>query len=263
MRIAVVSPHASNNGNTVLSMLIALELSSNGHKTCITHLKPKSNSFYSYFNFIGFQDKTSTPTQIVKILKEGGLDADDISDYCKQITDDLEAFTNEADNFNQDDMTYMHEYMAKSFPHEHVVYDVDGDEIEESKNIIQLCDVVVLNITQSIKEQQAFLENKDKYMALFEGKPLIVVINKYNSVKGTIKETANWMGIKKPNKWLVLHENPWIAWGTNHGNIAQISRKMNEKDIRVIELKSDISKICSTLGKAKALKNKRGGGWRK
>ena len=79
-------------------------------------MKPISNSFYSYFNFIGYQDKTSTPTQIVKILKEGGLTADDISDYCKQITDDLEAFTNDAANFNQDDMNYMHEYIAKSFP---------------------------------------------------------------------------------------------------------------------------------------------------
>lgn len=262
MRIAVVSPHASNNGNTVLAMLIALELSSSNKKTCITHMKPISNSFYSYFNFIGYQDKTSTPTQIVKILKEGGLTADDISDYCKQITDDLEAFTNDAANFNQDDMNYMHEYIAKSFPHEHVVYDVDGDGLEENKAIIDLCDVVVLNITQSIVEQKNFYNNREEYMKLFEGKPLVVVINKYNSTKGTIKETAHWMGIKKPNNWLVLHENPWITWGTNHGNLTQIARKINEKDIRVIELKADLQKICATLGKAKVAKDRKSGGRR-
>ena len=49
------------------------------------------------------------------------------------------------------------------------------------------------------------------------------------------------MGIKSQH-WLVLHENPWITWGTNHGNLTQIARKINEKDIRVIELKADLQK---------------------
>lgn len=260
MRIAVVSPHTENNGNTTLAMLIGLELSSNGKKTCITHAKPISNSFYSYLNFVGYQDKTSTSSQIVKVLKEGGLNGDEVTDYCKQITEDLEAFTNDATNFDQNDMDFMIKYIARSFPHEHIIFDVDDYNIEQNEAIIKLCDVVVLNITQSVAELQSFFKNKDKYMEMFGNKPLVVVINKYNSIKGTIKETAHWMGVKKPNNWLVLHENPWITWATNHGQLGQLFKKINEKDRRVIEIQSDLVKICVTLAKAKVSKDKKSGG---
>lgn len=258
MRIAVVSPHCSNNGSTTLAMLIALELSSYGKNACITHAKPISNSFYKYLNFVGYQDKTSTSSQIVKVLREGGLSGDDVRDYCKQITDDLEAFTNDATNFNQDDMDFMVRYIARSFPHEHIIFDVDDRDLEQNKTIASLCDIVVLNITQSVAELQEFYRNKEKYMSVFEGKPLVVVINKYNSIKGSIKETANWMGVRKPNNWLILHDNPWIAWATNHGQLGQFFRKVKSKDSRVIEIQSDISKICTTLVRAKLFKDKKG-----
>lgn len=260
MRIAVVSPHTRCNGNTTLSMLIALELSSGDVKTCVTHSRPTSNSFYSYLNFSGYEDKTSTPSQIVKILKEGGLQADDISDYCKRVTDALEAFTNDTTNFDQDDMNYMINYMIKSFPHEHVIFDIDDNDLEQSRKIIAMCDVVVLNISQSITELKEFKDNKNSYMSLFEGKPLVVVVNKYDSIKGTIKETAHWMGIKQPNNWLVLRDNSWIAWATNHGQLDMLHRKMGSKDARVLEIKSDVSKICASLSKAKVYSDKKGSG---
>ena len=262
MRISVISPHTSNNGNTALAMLIALQLSSSDKNTCITHTKPLSNSFYKYLNFKGYQDKTSTPSQIVKILKEGGLTKDDLTDYCKQVDESLEAFTNDTTNFSQTDMDFMVEYIAKEFPHEHVVFDVDYNDIDKVTEVVQMTDVVVLNINQSVAELQAFYENREEYMKIFEGKPLVVVVNKFNSIKGTLKETANWMGIKKPNNWMVLRENPWIAWATNHGQLNQLFSKIKAKDERVVELSNDIAKICTTVVRAKVAHDKKSGGRR-
>lgn len=261
MRIAVVSPHTGNNGNTTLAMLIALQISHTGAKTCITHSKAVSNSFYQYLNFKGFDDKTSTPTQIVKILKEGGLSSDDVSDYCKKVTDYLEAFTNNTKNFDDDDMNFMQEYIARSFPHEHIIFDIDeSGDIEQTMKIIEMTDVVVLNINQSIAELREFFENKDEYMRVIGNKPMVVVVNKYNSVKGTLKETARWMGIKKPNNWLVLRENPWINWATNHGQLGQLYDKIIAKDPRVIDITTDITKIVSTVMRAKVAADKSRGG---
>lgn len=256
MRIAVISPHFSNNGATTLSLLIGFTLADTGKLTCVTHTETIGESFYEYLNFIGYQDKTSTPSQIVKILREGELSKDDVRDYCKQVGDDLEAFTNNAKNFSQTDMNFMIEYIAEQFPHEHVVFDVNDNDLENNKETIKLCDVVVLNITQSVNELKQFVNNKDVYMDLIGDKPLIVVVNKYNSIKGTLKKTANWMGIKKPNNWIVLHENPWIPWATNHGELRMLFRRIKLKDDRVIELHSDLEKIKSTLMRAKAFKDK-------
>ena len=116
MVISVMSPHSNNNGNTTLAMLIALYLANNGKSTCLTHVKPISNSFKTYLNLVDYVDKTSTPSQIVKILKEGDLSKDDISDYCKKVSNNLEVFTNESTSFSQDDMNFMIDYIAKYFP---------------------------------------------------------------------------------------------------------------------------------------------------
>ena len=260
MRIAVISPHAKENGNTVVSMLVALQLAHTGKLTCLSHISPLSNSFSTYLNFIGFQDKTSTPSQIVKVLKEGGLDKNDVSDYCKRVADNLEAFTNQTTNFTQEDMDYMYNYMISDFPHENVVLDVDVDDMDKIEEVCQNCDIVILNLTQNIVELQRFKDNREEYSRAFKNKPLIVVINRYNSTKGSIKETANWMGIKKPNGWLVLHENPWITWATNHGRLGELFRQIEKKDARVIELASDLTKLGSTVLRAKTSMVKKSGG---
>ena len=257
MRIAVISPHESNNGATTLTMLLGLEYSSLGKLTCITHIKPKSKSFNQYLNFQGFEDKTSTPSQIVKIIKEGELTGNGASDYCKKVNNYLEAFTNEASNFNQDDMNYMFAYIARMFPHENVIFDVDADDLEEAKMVIKLCDVVVLNITQSVKALKDFRDNKDEYTQIMGDKPVVVVVNRFDSSCGTLKEVANWMGIKKPNGWVVLHDNPWIRWATNHGKLNILFKNIHAKDPRVIELDADLEKICSTISKAKLSKVKK------
>ena len=257
MRIAVISPHAVNNGNTTLSMLIGLEFASTGKLTCLTHAKPVSNSFFQYLNFRGFVDKTTTPSQIVKILKEGSLTGDDARDYCRDIADNLEAFTNTSSNFSQEDMTFMFKYIAKAFPHEHVIFDIDND-IERNKVIIKLCDVVVINITQSIKELDQFQKQKDVILDMLADKPKVVVVNKYVSTKGNLKEVAKWMGVKKPSNWVVLHENPWITWATNHGKLNSLYKNVLKKDPRVIEIHNDMSRICTAIMKAKTSKDKRG-----
>ena len=119
---------------------------------------------------------------------------------------------------------------------------------------------VAIGFAIGINAAIAFYLGREEYSRAFKNKPLIVVINRYNSTKGSIKETANWMGIKKPNGWLVLHENPWITWATNHGRLGELFRQIEKKDARVIELASDLTKLGSTVLRAKTSMVKKSGG---
>ncbi|MBR1455050.1 MAG: hypothetical protein IJ593_10490 [Lachnospiraceae bacterium] len=258
MRIAVISPHATKNGNTTLAMLIGLEYANSDKLVCITHAQPTSKSFFKYFSFSGFADKTSTPSQIVKILKEGGLRGDEVRDYCKPIQNNLEAFTNEYSNFTSEDMIFMQKYIARMFPHEHVIFDVDTDDIVEMKNIIKYCDIVVLNITQDYIDLDEFKQNRDKYLDAIGNKPVVTVVNKFNATRMNLKEVAHAMGVRKPSNWLILRDNPWIGWATNHGKMTQLFRQIMKKDPRVIEIYYDITKICQTIMKVKSANDKRG-----
>lgn len=262
MRIAVISPYAEHNGKTTVAMLLGLQLSKSARKVCMCHTKPISDSVYQYLGLNSFTDKTSTPSQIVKILREGDVSADSVSDYCKNVTEQFEVFTNNYTNFSRDDMQYMLNYIVESFPHEHVVIDVDNEDMEYNKKIISMCDVVILVVTQDIADAKNFKDEKEDFTKLINGKPILVVVNKYNSTKGTLGELARWMGLRKPNNWLVLHENPWITWATNHGKIETLFRLAHRKDTRVIEINSELSKIGVNLMKAKTLTDKKKGGRR-
>jgi len=236
MRVSVISPHSRHTGNTTLAILIALELANNEVKTCITHTKSMSPEFYRYLNFRGIQDKTSTPSQIVKILRGGSLDNKDIVDYCKVVNDNLEAFTNNTENFDQKDMDFMVSYITNSFPHEHVVFDVSSN-----LTTIDTSDVIIFNITQSIEE----LKELKNYTEILKKENVVVVINKYNSIKSTLKEVAFWGDIKLKNNCTILHDNPWINWATNHGQLNILYKKIASKDERVIGIKEELNKICS------------------
>lgn len=263
MRIAVISPYANHTGKTTMAMLIGMELAKSSKKVCMCHTKPIGHEVYDYLGINTYTDKTSTPSQIVKVLKEGEISADSASDYCKDVNEKFEVFTNNFTNFTADDMQYMLEYIIKSFPHEHVIVDINNDDVEYNKKIIAMCDVCLLVINQDIADAKNFAAHREDFVKLVGEKPVITIINRYNSTKGTLAELAKWMGIKKPNGWVVLHDNPWIAWGTNHGKIEQVHRLAVRKDARVVDIKSELSKIAVTIMRAKSLGDKKKGGIRR
>lgn len=252
MNIAVVSPHTLNNGTTTLAALLGMELATRGKLVCLAHSSQISESFYSYFNLKAYEDKTNNPTQLVKLIREGAVQPEEVRDYCKSITEQLDLFSNRSKSFTQEDMDYMIEYICGFFPHEFCIFDIDDDfESRASKHIISGCDLIILNITQSARELQKFADNREGILKVFGDKPIMVVVNRFAAVAGTIKDAARMMGIKKPNNWFTLRYNPWIAWGTNTGNVVQVYNKAKSKDIRVVEIDSDLTKVGTAILKMK------------
>lgn len=252
MNISIISPHTSQNGNTTLAGLIALELSQKGRKVCLSSVTLSSKALYEYFNLTSFEDKTSTANQLVRLIKEDALEAQDFSDYCKRVTDEMEIFSTN-DNIDEEDTKFLLDYMVKNLPHDYTIFDIDEDALasEKCRIIIESTDLVILNLTQSVTELEKFKKQREETMAKFGKKPAMVVVNKFNGVQGTIKEAAKAMGIKKPNNWLTLRYNPWIGWGTNHKNLLQVFVKMKNLDIRVKDIESDLNKIGNAIVRAK------------
>ena len=263
MNIAIISPQAHNTGTTTLSILVALELASRGKKVCLTHANSESASFYDYFNLKSFEDRTVTPSQVVKLLREGDIRPEEISDYCKKVNDTLEVFSNNSKAFTSDDMKFMLEKMGTHFPHDYIFFDVDVGAYDMpnyyvSSDIIKYSDAIIVNVTQSIQQLKEFGARKEVITEMFRGKPVLVVVNKFCEIQSTLKETSTWMGIKAPNNWMILRNNPWIPFGTNHGKIVDVFKKMKDKDTRVIDIASDIEKIADGVLKLKAAVKKAG-----
>ena len=73
MVVAVISPHTHNNGNTMTSILTALGLAELKKTVLLTHTCARSDAFYQYLGLNSYEDKTSTPTQLVKLMREGAI----------------------------------------------------------------------------------------------------------------------------------------------------------------------------------------------
>ena len=247
MVVSVISPHTQGNGNTVTAIFTALGIGTMKKKVLLTHTDAISNSLYMYLGLHNFEDKTSTPTQMVKLLKEGAIQAEAIPDYCKNIDDNTYVFTNKNQNFTDEDMESFSRYLVENSDFDYIVYDFNNFNSKTADYILKKTDVVILNFTQSFIELDKFKEDTMKYAKMLQGKKILVVCNKFENTVASDKDVVKRLGLKAPVQ--VIHYNKWVAYGCNKGTLLNIYKNIRKKDSRVIELNSDINKLVSAISK--------------
>ena len=257
MNIAVISPASANCGTTTIASFIALELGARGKKTCLTHTSPKSSSMLGYFGFDeDDEDKTANPSRMVRMLKEGILKREEISEYCRPVNNTTEIYSANDANFNHEDMNYALEYIVNTFPHDFVVFDIDTKDFDNDnvKLVLDKCDFVILVIEQSLYELNHFKDGYKKIERYIKGKPQMMVVNRYNPVIGKVNDFADALGIKnirKTSSWLYLRYNPYITKYEINGKIQSLHTAMRTNDSRIIEISSDVKNIVNRIMKFK------------
>ncbi len=247
MIVSVMSPHSHGTGTTTTALLLALGLGNMKKKVLLTHTDSVSNSFYTYLGLQQFEDKTSTPTQMVKLLREGAIQSEAIPDYCKNVADNVYVFTNNKSNFIDEDMETLSEYLVEHSDFDYLIYDFNDFESETSKYILKHSEAIVLNFTQSVMELDAFKKDIQKYSKMFAGKKLIIVCNKYHSVIGKDKDIPKRLGFKAPCN--VIHYNPWLAMASHTGQLLTLYKNIRAKNSKVVELNNDINRLATIVTK--------------
>ena len=209
-------------------------------------------------NYIGVrEDITNTTHRMLKMARDNVIKKEDVSDYCSPVVHGCDAVIL-GESFDLEDRKFLLQYMCDRFPHEYNIFDVDIDDLKDECNriVIENADCVILNVTQSIKAAKKFEENKNRILRRLGVVPMLVVVNKYCDAAGEVKELANWMGIKNPNRWFRLRYNPWIQYGTNKGKLSEVGTKIRARDFRVADVDSDLNAIAGGIQKIKTTKRK-------
>ena len=262
MVVAVISPHAHNNGNTMTSILTALGLAELKKTVLLTHTSARSDSFYQYLGLNSYEDKTSTPTQLVKLMREGAIKPEEIGDYCKSLMENCDVFTNNLKSFSEDDMFVLMNFLTSDSHYEYMIVDVDEDDLtkEIPALVLERADIIILNMSQSFLEIDRFKKMKEKMLKTFSGKKIMLVCNMWNNTVCKEKDFKSRFGEKVALN--VIHFNHWLRYACNTGNIMMVYKKVRQKDARVVELGSDIAKLASNLNKLRLaiLRTKKDGG---
>ena len=179
MLISVISPHTSKNGNTMTSILLGLGLASTQKKTLLFGIKPDCRSFIQYFGLKSYIDKTSTSSQLVKLMSAGAIKVEEIVDYCKGVYDNFYVFADVQGTLSEDDMTVMLGFMPTiGSVYDYVIVDVNCDS-ENADEVISNSNIVVINLSLDAGDFDRFNKNKSRIMKACRGKKVILVCNKY------------------------------------------------------------------------------------
>lgn len=249
MIVSVMSPHTKGNGSTVTSMFLALGLASMNKKVLLTHTDPNSEAFYKYLGLEQYEDKTSTPTQLVKLLRQGAIQPEEITDYCKHIYDGVDAFTTNQTSFLEEDMYAFSDYMLSLSTYDFIIYDVSNLESETAQMVVKNSDIIVFNLTQSVMELEEFNSNKKEYLKICKDKQIILVCNKFDKTAGNDKDITKHLGFK--TRCNTISYNPWVINGCNTGRIIDLYKTIKSKGIKVIELEKDIQRLATMVSKSK------------
>lgn len=255
MNIAVVSPHTVRNGNTTIASLLAMDISTRGKSVCLAHTALKSPAMYEYFSLreLG-DDKTANPSKLVSMLKAGAVKPEEITEYCKNITTNLDAFTVNDKKFTVDDLDYMITYILDRFPYEIKVFDVDNNYDDPiTKKVLGKCDFIVLVITQAIIELYDFRSELKRLEKLLKYKPSMIVVNKFDRHICDIKSVQRVLGatVSKKSSWITVRYNPQVVRFENFGKLLDLYNAMRNNDISVIDVASDIKLVGNRVMKCR------------
>ena len=251
MNIAVISPHVHGNGNTTVAALIAASLAQRNSKVCLTHTRIKSEALFPYYSITSSVSR-SNPIQVVNLIKGGGMNSGSVPNYCRNVSDRFDIFSldsDEPDKIFDEDVADVIDYLARSAPHEYLVIDVDENSFDKAsvKAAFNAADCFVLVLTQKTIEAKLFNDMKKLIVAKCAKKPVIVVVNKFRDMLGSIKDLATSVGLTNTRQWYTLHSNDNILYCENTGQLRLLSDKMYEKNGDVVNVEYDIQHIIQAI----------------
>lgn len=232
MIISVVSPVHGQAGNTTAALLVSMLLARTQNKSvCLTHLSAQSSAFYTYLGLEGLEDKTCSPSQVAKLLREGAISAQEMRDYCISVCDNLDIFSNNSKSFSYEDMELTQHFIIDNMPHDFVVIDVDiNTSLPLAKLALSKSDLSIVAMTQSLNVLERFREVFPDSKSV--GKNPLFLCNHYSSDIGSIQTFSKSLKIK--GQCCTLHHSALIMKLANTGkfnDVIALTKKLGLFDI--------------------------------
>lgn len=242
MIVSVVSPVHGQAGNTTVALLISLLLAKTQNKTvCLTHLSAQSSAFYAYLGLDALEDKTCTPSQVVKLLREGAIDASEMIDYCIRVCDGLDIFSNNSKSFSAEDMELTQRFILESMPHDFIIVDIDiNTNSPIAKLALEKSGLTIVALTQSGN----VLERYNEILKGVLANKTLFLCNQYAPAVGSIKTFAKFLGVKQQNCATLHHSNTLMKL-SNDGRLDEFIRMT--KELPIPELETDLKQLAAGI----------------
>lgn len=251
MIISVYSPFSNNTGVTTTSILVAMGLAEKKRPVFLTHASRISHSFDTFLGIEEYEDKTTTATQLVKLMQEGAITIEELKDYMKHPVGFLDVFTNKTQGFTQIEMNNLIKYVVENTgTYEYTIFDIDKEiKDETSKYIMDNTDIVVMVVPPDVVKLQKIKAMERELKFRFRNKQIVVVSASHTNKAIKTKQIAKELGFK--TDVLPIYQNDWVKWANNRGKLPFVFLQGTQGDGDVLEVYKSVQMVVKAIGKAR------------
>jgi Flp pilus assembly CpaE family ATPase len=180
---------------------------------------------------------------MVKLLEADIISHEDIKDYLFAIDNNLDLMHTANDHTNKEDSERLLSFILENLPHDLIITDVNSEPYEATtQKVLEEADLVIVVISQSMDVLGKLRRWKESEYFPDPAK-VVYVINEYDANVSAARDVANKIGIKY-TKVTKFSMNPFIRKMSNTGKLTELMTHILKKDIRVIELNTDLRDLC-------------------
>lgn len=243
MRVAVYSPVRRQGATTISILLGATMARQRSFSTCLTYTGTEVDSLNLYLSMQQKEDMTKSLSQMVKLLEADIISNEDVKDYLYAIDTNLDLMHTANEYTNKGDSERLLSFILDNLPHDLIITDVNSEPYEATtQKVLEEADLIAVVISQSmdvVRKLQRWRESE--YFP--DPAKVVYVINEYDSNVSAARDVANKIGVKY-TKVSKVSMNPYIRKMSNSGKLIELLTYIIKKDIRVIELNTDLRDLC-------------------
>ena len=245
-RIIVLSP-LHNGGASTVATLIAHNAACKGRSSVLCYTAANS-PIPDYLGIEDTTDPTRAITQVTRLIDVGGITDAEILQYTFPYDKRHPAYMLNTGDPTLDEISRK---QVIKFIFSHITTDVVICDVSEdiqdtvAQELVEEADGVIIVIQPSEKyyaRTRAWLQMD----CLTNHKNVFILVNTYHEVIGSVRELANAIGIKAVSL-LKMHYNPWIAYCSQHGELANIVRTSIMSDPRTVNLTNDFVELDQAI----------------
>lgn len=249
MKIGVFSPGRQFGASTVSILLSEMLSIKMGTNVTLTSLDPKDWSHQIYLDLPDSKELTRSLRQVSAMLDARSITGDEVIKYGIRKGEYLSILNPVVEDIEQSELVNIVEFIAKSIEHNILIVDANIElGSEDMDKVIDCLDYFIIVLSQSVLAQKKLeiWEEKSKSFEEMKEKGVMYVINNYDNVVSSMRETVKYFGIPR-NKTCFITYSPRIKSLCNEGKLPHLIEYFEDDDIRYKSLKNSLEDLVDRL----------------
>lgn len=244
MRLAIISPLNRSGCSVVTTMLAQCAALTQDLKTVVTYTS-RERVLPTYLNLGQYvQDKTRSISQVVKLLQAKAISADELDEFAIKVAPNFYLMDTVSNTITDEEALLVQKYVYTNISADLTLCDISESlDDPNAQELLDASDAICVVLNPDTVSIEAFTVWRESEFWP-KDKPFFIVIDRYDEAIIGVRPYAKKCGVEAKNT-CKLHYSPFIVKACNENFLAEIVPYAYEKDIRVLNIRTDLYELMT------------------